>query len=499
MRATVSSFVTAIGLTLSSTGAAQMIPLANIDAGSSANLRGIKLAADAMVSVDGNGCPAYVVDRDYLLVTVHCGDGTVPQTVSLEQGFPRRGWSTLTSPDERLENAGISGSRDGRYRINGFFQFPNFFDIEIADTACDLVGHRGDLSLYACERHPVSWTDSHGRSRSAELAIGDWFGFLTADDVRSELRVGDRLEFLGIMAGTTNAAWQSGLELTDRRYRSSSSFLFDGEDIWSGTSGSALLLPGTRTIMGTVNGGSVGHGSIGTYVRGDTTPALPEAIPAETYGLLDPYWDVSGWVGGSGGSRASYGCPYGYAAAGITGSAIQTGNNAGVVGNFGIVCMPFHYVGELSNDRRRALVIAGRSNETRSNTGSLADIYGMPLYEYLTTVVSTPAPSGMLGQQALAMCPVGTYLTGVAATHHDFIDRVWWMRCSGWDDNANDWDSGEIVFVSDQGIGTSTQGGASFGASYCPTNTVVAGLDIAAGWFTDGFRFLCKERNSPPG
>lgn len=181
-------------------------------------------------------------------------------------------------------------------------------------------------------------------------------------------------------------------------------------------------------------------------------------------------------VGGSGGTYHVEPCPPGMLVRGLVGS---TATSSGYVGNLGIVCAPHRspYRAGLHN----AVVFAPGSHDTAFTLAR-----GERFHEYFAAVRSSTAP--IHGEQTLALCPPDFALRGVRVSAAAAVDRVTAIECALLSDATRllTLPIGEHIGY----IGVSSGGQAA--ALRCGPGAFVSGMDVRAGWHTDGFRLQCS-------
>lgn len=184
----------------------------------------------------------------------------------------------------------------------------------------------------------------------------------------------------------------------------------------------------------------------------------------------------SAWAGGSGGTLHVEPCPPGMLVRGLVGS---TAASSSYVGNLGIVCAPHRspYRAGLHN----AVVFAPGSHDTDFRIAR-----GERFHEYFAAVRSSTAT--MHGEQTLALCPPDFYLRGVRVSAAAAVDRVTAIECAHLSDptRALTLPIGEHIGY----LGASSGGQAT--TLRCGPGAYVSGMDIRAGWHTDGFRLQCS-------
>lgn len=186
------------------------------------------------------------------------------------------------------------------------------------------------------------------------------------------------------------------------------------------------------------------------------------------------------WVGGPGGVEKRLECPFGFVAAGIIGTTIKDQfYPQGVIGNFGLVCLPFDSIARYQFEY--ATVITGGSKDVPVVAKNA------PFNEYITRVLPHDPTTTRNRQQNFQMCPPGFYLKGLRyASSGRVMESVYALRCERWDKGESAIRMHRIGF----GRESSSQQRLD---SECAPGYFVDGINIRSGWYTDAFQLQCRK------
>lgn len=462
----------------------------------------------ARAVADVPGCSAWLISDDILVTAHHCG---------LRDDSPIRVRFGLYG--ESLEDDHGRGEADGRValyragvpqaeafgmRASSFQQFRCDF------VSSDYPSQDRDVEYWRCRPNEVVYTTPpFDRERRVQILPGHVWGHY-------EVQLGERPDDSDLYLASVNNPHRASrdsvvlspngwvIDPDDSFSDFEHNFEYIGADNLCGSSGGPVIDERTHRAFGLQTGGyaitwdpdacdRTVHGNdwltqqrfsnvgtyLGTSVRAFTERA-PESMPLAAIGT-----HLSPWVGGTGGTLHDASCPPDFAALGIVYTSYS-----GHVGNFGVVCAPYRRFSDASGADQtirvvwdQATVIAGGSIDTGFARATNAD-WNAYWHERLT------APDAYSTQSVLT-CPPGSWLSGVRVASSRSVDRIYDIDCR---EMRRPYAAARTAVIQPITFGGIPAGGTQ---TDCGAESLVTGLRVRSGHWTDGMQLRCSQLFTP--
>ncbi|MEC7518319.1 MAG: hypothetical protein VYE22_00565 [Myxococcota bacterium] len=464
-------------------------------------------------------CSGFLIDDEILVTAHHCRRGSFssPQPIVAQFGEFDLG---LLDARERMRSLGFPVPQAQNMAFDG----------SAREWTCDFIAsdyptYRRDIDYYRCRPNRVTpWAPAG--APIVDLLPGHVWGHMNVTTRRAN--VDDRIYVLSV----NDPSWQIGdddvllspsgsiwddwddLPVSDDGFDYNGGFEWGDSDTLCGSSGGPVLYRNGsygHQVLGVVHGQYDQWGgdscrrtrvsedswslnfysNTGTYLMGQARTMSSTAPLTETMSVRWHYDTTA--LGGTGGSEHVAQCPSGFAVAGFVGETIDGGSRDGVVGNLGVVCLPFRnrhttVNGVIPWELDRAVVLSAGSVNT-PRIGSGGEDFNTYHHERLVPNSTYGLPNG---EQTLMICPPGTYVTGVEVRADSMINMVRRLECgsvsrngAGYDVNGIGWQTGHRT-IGERNYG-STQ------TSECGSRAIFSGVRFRAGWYTDRLQPRCAQ------
>jgi hypothetical protein len=379
-----------------------------------------------------NECSGGFVDDDILVTSHHCSQRNGATSDFQKIAFGKWGdtdgdvTAALEYLEDRLVRLGVPTWRVAQIDLTVLHEW-----------GCDRLAQDGsrDVEFWSCRKKDLTWTEN-GQTVTWELLPGQLYGHLEVADTLPN--TGEDL--YGISqnrhcpngtADQSNSVLLSPGELEQAMASCALGYgttCFKTYADWLASSSGGPILDADHRVFGVMHGEIPGQSNVcDTYtptgVQGNYGAYLGTQV--DTYlsedadGGGDPVGSWAGVLdrfGGTLGTAKYLACPAKMLAAGVVGTTTSTG----ILGHFGLVCMPNTSHGTRVDQRLdRARVVSPGA----ADVGTVSSPLDFNVFMAETLGVFQPDD----GQHSLLMCPPGFFLSGVQG--FESPNTVYGIRC----------------------------------------------------------------------